>query len=88
MKEFHNSLAICENLTRKDPKNAEWKSNEALACFQIGKTLAKSSAALKLEIRSMLTRARDILLELKQRSSLSALDKNRLEQIQALVDTW
>jgi tetratricopeptide (TPR) repeat protein len=85
LQEFRDSLAICEKLTQADPKNAEWATEEALALFQVGMTVSRTEGSANSEVRAMLTRARDILLELRQRSSPSALNQSRLEEIQTAL---
>lgn len=81
--EFRDSLAICEPLTKADPKNAERAGIEALALFRLGLTLSQLSPQARSDSRAMLSRARDILLDLRQRSQLSAVDQERLNEIQA-----
>jgi serine/threonine protein kinase/tetratricopeptide (TPR) repeat protein len=85
LQEFRDSLSICEKLTQADPKNAERAADEALALFQVGVTLSRTEMSSGSEVRTMLIRARDILLNLKQRSTLSALNQSRLEEIQAVL---
>jgi tetratricopeptide (TPR) repeat protein len=85
LKKFRESLTIAETLAKADPKNAERAANEASALFQVGMTLTRSDGSSPTEIRTILTRARDILLELKQKSALDAQNQNRLDQIQTAL---
>ena len=48
-------------------------------------TLPRTGAEADSEIRNMLMRAREILVDLNQRSALSAIDQNYLEEIQAAL---
>jgi serine/threonine protein kinase/tetratricopeptide (TPR) repeat protein len=82
---FRDSLAICEKRTPDDLKNAEWASAEALAHLRIALTLTQITPTKNTEVHSMLARARDILLDLKKRSALSAPDQEHLEQIQTAL---
>jgi serine/threonine protein kinase/tetratricopeptide (TPR) repeat protein len=85
LQDFRDSLNICEKLAKVDPKNAEWATATALARFGVGMTLPRTGAEADSEIRNMLMRARDILVDLNQRSALSAIDQNYLEEIQAAL---
>jgi tetratricopeptide (TPR) repeat protein len=82
---FRDSLAICEKRTPDDLKNAEWASAEALAHLRIAMTLTQITSGKNAEVQSMLARARDILLDLKKRSALSASDQEHLGQIQTAL---
>jgi len=85
LQEFRDSLAICEALHTDDPGNAERAENDALALFRVGTTLSRLSPGSNSDIRDLLSRARDILLELKQRSPLSPRDEKSLSEIQAAL---
>jgi len=82
---FRNALVICEKLVKQNPKNVQWRAGEALACSGIGLTLSHMGTAPGEEIRTMLTRARDIFLNLQQRSALDARNENRLKEIQSVI---
>ncbi len=87
LQEFRDSLTICETLTAADPKNAERAGDEALALYQAGMTVSRLSSASSSECRAMLSRARDILLNLKQHSPLSTFDQKHLNEIQAALSS-
>jgi serine/threonine protein kinase/tetratricopeptide (TPR) repeat protein len=82
---FQESLAICDKLTKTEARNADRAADDASALAEVGMTLARIDPASDLQPRAMLTRARDILLNLKQRSTLSVPNQNRLDQIQAAL---
>ena len=79
------SLKICEKLVRLDPNNSEWTACEALALFQTAKISFGNIGGANPNAHEMLTRARDLLQGLKQRSPLSARNQFQLEEIQALL---
>jgi serine/threonine protein kinase/tetratricopeptide (TPR) repeat protein len=85
--QFRASLAICEKLTDQDPKNSRWAADKALACFGLGTALSHSESESSSEARTMLVRARDMLLDLKQRSPLSPQNQNRLKQIETALNS-
>jgi tetratricopeptide (TPR) repeat protein len=85
LQEFRASLAICENLRADDPGNAERAENEAIALFRIATTLPRLSSGSGSDVRALLSRARDILLDLKQRFPLSAINERHLEEITAAL---
>jgi serine/threonine protein kinase/tetratricopeptide (TPR) repeat protein len=82
---FRESLDICQSLAQAEPKNADRAVDEALALFEVGTTLYRLNPSSDVEIHTMLTRARDILLELKQHSALNLENQRRLDQIQAAL---
>jgi hypothetical protein len=85
LREFRQSLVIWETLGKIDLKNSEWLSDEALAYFRVGMSLSRTSSTSDSETRSMLTRARDTWRQLKEHSTLSAIDQSRLEQVEAAL---
>ena len=85
LQEFRDSLAVCEPLTKADPKNAERADIEALTLFRLGLTLSQLSPQTRSDSRTTISRARDILLDLRQRSQLSAADQERLNKIQSAL---
>jgi eukaryotic-like serine/threonine-protein kinase len=87
LQEFRDSLATCETLHADDPGNAERAENDALALFRVGTTLSRLSPGSDSDVRDLLSRARDILLELKQRSPLSPRDERSLSEIQAALSS-
>jgi len=82
---FRNALVISEKLVKQNPKNAQWCAGEALACSGIGLMLSHMGTATGEETRTMLTRAQDIFLDLKQRSALDPRNENRLKEIQSVL---
>jgi eukaryotic-like serine/threonine-protein kinase len=82
---FQESLAICEKLTKTEPRNADWAADDASALAEVGMTLSRVVQSSDLQPRAMLMRARDILLNLKQRYALTVPNQNRLDQIQAAL---
>ena len=87
LREFRDSLTMCEHLSTGDTTNAQWADGTALALFQVGMTLSRLSPASAPDARTMITRARDILLDRKQRFPLSAVDQKRLEQIEVTLSS-
>jgi serine/threonine protein kinase/tetratricopeptide (TPR) repeat protein len=85
LRALRESLAICGKLTKVDPQNVEWATEEANACFQIGIILMGTNSKPSAEARSMLTRARDILVDIQKRSALTAPDQSRLQEIQTAL---
>jgi len=85
LQQFCDSLAICERLSADDPTNVERAENQALALFQVGITRFQLSSGSGPDARALLWRARDIFLDLKQRSPLCPLDEKRLNEIQAAL---
>jgi eukaryotic-like serine/threonine-protein kinase len=82
---FRDSLAICKKLVQLNPKNVQWATGEALACSGIGITLQRIGSRDGAEIRTMLTHAREIFVDLQRRSALDARNENRLKEIQSLL---
>ncbi len=64
---FRNSLRIFDNLLSEHPNHADWESGMAFTCLQISDALRLTPGAAQTDIRTNLTRARDILLRKKQR---------------------
>ena len=87
LQQFRDSLAIFQTLTAADPKNADRADNKAAALFQVGKTLSRLSPTSGPDVRAMLSQAREILLDLKRRSRLSALDEQRLTEIETTLSS-
>jgi len=85
LEEFRNSLAVCQKLIQHNPKNVQWAASEALAYAGVGLMLSHMGAAQGSEVRAMLTRAQEILLNLQQRSTLDARNANRLKEIQSVI---
>ena len=85
LQEFRDALAICEALHADDPGNAERAENDALALFRLGTTLSQLPPGPDSDAREALSRAKDILLELKKRSPLSRRDEKNLDEIQAAL---
>jgi serine/threonine protein kinase/tetratricopeptide (TPR) repeat protein len=86
LRSFRESLSLCEKLTEIDSQNVDWTAEEAQACFQVGMSLLRTEAKSNPEIRVMLTRARDLFIDLKRRSALTASDQTHLEEVQAALD--
>jgi eukaryotic-like serine/threonine-protein kinase len=87
LQQFRESLTLCQTLAAADPQNADRAGHEALALLQVGKTLARLSPTSGSDARAMLLHARDILVNLKQRSRLKTLDEQHLTEIEAALST-
>ena len=87
LQEFRDSLAICETLAAAYPQNAERAGDQALALYQVGITLSRISPESGSDVRALLSQARDILLDLRQRSPLSTFDEKHLNEIQAAISS-
>jgi eukaryotic-like serine/threonine-protein kinase len=85
LEEFRNALAICEKLVQRNPKNVQWMTSEALATSGVGTTLLRMGTGSASEIRTMLTHARDVLLQLQERFALDARCASRLKEIQSVL---
>ena len=82
LENFRISLQMFDSLVSKHPNHADWDSAVAFTCLQIARTLPLTTAASPEEIRTNLTRARDILLSKKQRYPLGVVDEGRLSAIE------
>jgi Flp pilus assembly protein TadD len=88
LQEFRESFTIFEKLAKSDPKNSERATAEALALFRIGITLPRTGTSSADEIRTALTKARDIMVELKQRvNELDTQNQSQLDRIEAALNS-
>jgi serine/threonine protein kinase/tetratricopeptide (TPR) repeat protein len=87
LRELRDALDIAESLAKADPKNADRATAEALALFEVSMNLPRTDKLSSAEARTMLTTARDILLQLKLRSALNATDQRHLDQIEDALST-
>jgi serine/threonine protein kinase/tetratricopeptide (TPR) repeat protein len=83
---YREGTSLGENLVKKDPTNSEWASELAFACYSAATTLAGINEEPKADVRALLERGRDILVQLQDQSTLSPVNQRHLEEIQAALN--
>jgi hypothetical protein len=82
---YRECVGLGENLVTKDPTNSQWTSELALACYSAATTSFESPEKPNEEARTLLQRARDLLVKLQAQNSLSPTDQRHLQEIQATL---
>jgi hypothetical protein len=80
---YRDSLAIRENLLKKDPASSDRQVDIAFSYWRAGSTLVRSDPQSEKEGRSMVEKGRDILRHLKEHTSLGAEQQGWLDAIEA-----
>ena len=79
---LRKALQIFDRLLSEHPDHADWESGMAFTCLQIAYAVRLTPTPSRLEIRTYLTQAQDILVRKKQCFALGVVDENRLNAVE------